>query len=56
MERPKKSIDKDATSKETVEDLADNEPTIRHEANDMNLPSPDGAFDDSDDLMDPDPL
>jgi hypothetical protein len=55
MER-KESIGKDATSKETVEDLDDNEPTIRDEANDVNLPSPDGAFDEADELTDGDAM
>ncbi len=55
MER-KESIGKDATSKETLEDLEDNEPTIRDEAEDNNLPSPDGALDDPDELKDADPV
>lgn len=56
MEERKESIGKDATSKQTVEDLEENEPTIRDEANDVNLPSPDGAFDESDELKDADPV
>ena len=56
MEKRKESIGKDATSKETVEDLAENEPTIRDEANNINLPSPDGAFDEPDELEDADPV
>ena len=56
MEERKESIGKDATSKETVEDLADNEPTISDEADDVNLPSLDGAFDESDELKDADPV
>ncbi|HJY28515.1 MAG TPA: hypothetical protein VJ306_10845 [Pyrinomonadaceae bacterium] len=55
MER-KESISKDATSKETVEELEENEPTIRDEAEDNNLPSPDGALDDSDELKNADPV
>jgi hypothetical protein len=55
MER-KESISKDATSKETVEELEENEPTIRDEVEDNNLPSPDGALDDSDELKNADPV
>ena len=53
MER-KESIGKDATSKKTVEDLEENE--VRDETDDTNLPSPDGSFDDSDELKDADPV
>jgi hypothetical protein len=53
MER-KESIGKDATRKETVEDLEENE--VRDEADDTNLPSPDGSFDESDELKDADPV
>ena len=56
MEEREESIRKDATSKETVEDLEKNEPTIRDEADDVNLPSPDGAFDESDELNEADPV
>ena len=52
----KESIGKDATSKETLEDLEDNEATIRDDADDNNLPSPDGALDDSDELKDADAM
>ena len=55
MER-KESIGKDATSKETLEDLDENEATIRDEADDTNPPSPDGSFDESDELKDADPV
>jgi hypothetical protein len=55
MER-KEPVDKDATSKTTVEDLDENEPTIGDEAEDNNLPSPDGAFDESDELKDADAM
>jgi hypothetical protein len=51
----KESIGKDATSKETLEDLEENEVSI-DESDDDDLPSPDGAFDDSDELKDADPL
>ena len=46
MER-KESIKKDATSKETLEDLEDNEKQV-DESDDSTLPSPDGTFDESD--------
>jgi len=51
----KESIGKDATSKETVEDLEENEATVRDEADDTNLPSPDGELDESDELENADP-
>jgi len=54
MER-KESIGKEATSKETLEDLKENEVDV-DESDDAELPSPDGAFDDSDELKDADPL
>jgi hypothetical protein len=56
MAERKDSIDKDATSKETVEDLEQNESTTRDEADDNNLPSPDGELDESDELQDSDPV
>ena len=52
----KDSIGNDATSKETLEDFEDNEASVKDESDDTNLPSPDGAFDDSDDLKDADPV
>jgi hypothetical protein len=55
MER-KESIGKDATSKKTVEDLEENEASVSDEADDTNLPSPDGSFDESDELKDADPM
>ena len=51
----KESIGKEATSKETLEDLEENEVDV-DETDDSDLPSPDGAFDDADDLKDADPL
>jgi len=54
MER-KESIGKEATSKETVEDLEENE-EITKELDDSSLPSPDGDFDESDALKDADPV
>lgn len=53
MER-EESIGKDATSKETLKDVEENEATpIKDEGK---LPSPDGAFDESDDLKKADPV
>ena len=54
MER-KESIGKDATSKETLKDLEDNEASVTDTSDDGEMPSPDGAFDDSDELKDADP-
>ena len=54
MER-EKSIGKDATSKETLQDLEDNE-AESDTSDDSEMPSPDGAFDDSEDLKNADPL
>jgi hypothetical protein len=54
MER-KESIGKDATSKETLKDLEDNEASVTDTSDDAEMPSPDGAFDDSDELEDADP-
>ena len=51
----KESIGKEATSKETLEDLEENEVDV-DESDDTDLPSPDGAFDDSDDQSDVDPM
>ena len=47
----KNSIGKDATSKETLEDLEENEADV-DESDDADLPSPDGAFDDADESED----
>jgi hypothetical protein len=52
----KESIGKEATSKETLEDLEKNEDSVKDTSDDSNLPSPDGAFDDSDDLKNADPV
>ena len=54
MER-KESISKDATSKETLKDLEDNEASVTGTSDDSEMPSPDGAFDDSEELKDADP-
>ena len=55
MER-KESIGKDATSKKTLEDLEENEASVSDESDDTNLPSPDGALDEADELKDADPM
>ena len=55
MER-KESIGKDATSKETLQDLEENEAVVSDTSDDAGMPSPDGAFDDSDELKDADPV
>ena len=55
MER-KESIGKDATSKETLEDLEKNKKSGSDNSDEANMPSPDGAFDESDELKDADPV
>ena len=55
MER-KESIGKDATSKETLKDLEENEAAVTNTSDDVEMPSPDGAFDDSDEKKDADPV
>jgi hypothetical protein len=55
MER-KESIGKDATSKETLEDLEENQASVKNQSDNTDVPSPDGAFDDSEDLKDVDPV
>ena len=50
-----KSIGEEATSKETLEDLEENEKSTDL-SDDSTMPSPDGAFDDSDALEDADPV
>ena len=55
MER-KESIGKDATSKETLKDLEENEASVKDQSDNSTLPSPDGAFDESDELKDADPV
>ena len=52
----KESIGKEATSKETLEDLEENEESGKDESDDSNLPSPDGTLDEPDELKDADPL
>jgi hypothetical protein len=53
MER-KESIGKDATSKETLEDLEKNEKGS--DTSDANPPSPDGTFDEPDEVKKADPV
>jgi len=55
MER-KESIGKDATSKETLEDLEENQASVKNQSDNTDVPSPDGAFDESDELKDVDPV
>ena len=55
MER-KESIRKDATSKETLKDLEENEASVKDTSDDSEMPSPDGAFDDPEALKDADPV
>ena len=55
MER-KESIGKDATSKETLEDLDENEESATEKSDTGSMPSPDGAFDESQELKDADPV
>ena len=50
----KESIGKDATSKETLKDVEENEAAVKDTSDDSEMPSPDGAFDDSDELKDAD--
>ena len=54
MER-KESIGKDATSKETLEDLEENE-ALSDESDDEDLPSPDGQFDEANEQNQADPM
>ncbi len=46
---------KDATSKETLEDLEENE-KVTDDADDSTLPSPDGAFDEPQEKSQADPM
>ena len=46
----------EATSKETLEDLEDDEAFDTDETAETDGPSPDGAFDEPDELKDADPL
>ena len=54
MER-EESIGKDATSKETLEDLEENE-KLTGDPDDSTLPSPDGAFDEPEEQSEADPM
>ncbi|HSE18260.1 MAG TPA: hypothetical protein VLB46_14480 [Pyrinomonadaceae bacterium] len=55
MER-KESISEDATSKDTLHDLEENEASVTGTSDDAEMPSPDGAFDESDELKKADPV
>ena len=55
MER-EESIKKDATSKETLKDLEENEASSNDASDEENMPSPDGAFDEAAELKDADPV
>ena len=56
MER-KESIGKEATSKETLKDLEENEGSVTDTSgDDAEMPSPDGAFDDAEEKKDADPV
>ena len=55
MER-KELIGKDATSKETLEDLEKNKNSVSDNSDEANMPSPDGAFDESDEVKNADPV
>ena len=50
-----KKRQEEATSKETLEDLED-ESSLDKDETDEDAPSPDGAFDEPDELKDADPL
>jgi hypothetical protein len=52
----KESIGKDATSKETLEDLEESQVSVKDESDDTTLPSPDGTFDEPEALKDADPV
>ena len=55
MTEREESITKDATSKETLEDLEEKE-KVTDETDDSNLPSPDGAFDEPQEKSQADPM
>jgi len=54
MER-EEAIKNDATSKETLEDVEENE-KVSDESDDSSLPSPDGAFDEPKEQHEADPM
>lgn len=54
MER-EDAINKDATSKETLEDLEENE-KVPEDSDESAMPSPDGAFDEPKEQKDADPM
>lgn len=55
MER-EEAIKKDATSKETLEDLEENEDLSTGDSEGDDLPSPDGAFDEPQEKSQADPM
>lgn len=55
MER-EESVNKDATSKQTVRDLEENEKSVSDEPEEETVPSPDGEFDESNEQSQTDPL
>ena len=55
MER-EESVKKDATSKETLEDLEEKEQMDDDETDGSSLPSPDGAFDEPQEQTEADPM
>lgn len=55
MEREEK-ISKDATSKETLADIEESEVLSQGESEDEELPSPDGALDESKEQQEADPM
>ena len=52
----KESIGREATSKETLEDLEENEAAVKDTSDHSNPPSPDGAVDQPDELEGADPV
>jgi hypothetical protein len=51
-----KKRQEEATSKETLSDLEEETPLDTDDTDDSDGPSPDGAFDDEDELKDADPI
>ena len=52
------NVANEATSKETLEDIEDNEKSsaAKQDGNESDVPSPDGAFDESDESKDAGPI
>ena len=51
-----KKRQEEATSKETLKDLEENEAAVTDTSDDSDMPSPDGTFDTSEELKDADPV